>query len=96
MLADPPKRRLAIRLDLGADDLATAANTLRSIAIDLDCADSEEVDRVSGGWSTGYHLTVTITDPEMTGDRFRELLEVWRQERVAERSEQVNTESPVS
>lgn len=76
--SSPPKRRLRLALDLGADDLSTLGAALRSIAHDLEYEDREERETTSGGYSDGYHLELTC-DPAMTGDLFREELEAWRQ-----------------
>jgi hypothetical protein len=93
----PPRRRLRLQLDLGADDIDSLAGELRSIAHDLEYDGREERDTVSGGYGAGYSLKVTVTDLEQTGDRFREELEEWRQRRVAERrAESVSSVSGVS
>lgn len=83
MADEAPKRRLRMSLDLGSDDLPAMACELRSIAHDLEYEGREERDTTSGGYSCGYHLTVSVTDPEMTGERFREELEAWRVASVA-------------
>lgn len=73
-MSDYPQRRLRLNLDLGADDLRHLAEALRTIAIDLELTNREERTVTSGGWSSGYHLELVLTDPEMTGDKYRALL----------------------
>ena len=78
----PPHRRLRLQVDLEADDLDTLTGALREIALDLHIEDREQRVRVSGGYSAGYDLTLTC-DQEQTGDRFRQQLEAWTEERRA-------------
>ena len=88
----PPERRLRLKLDLGADDLDELCGALRSIANELEIEDRETVtDRTSGGYGSGYHLTLSC-DETMTGERFREELEAWRVARVAARRERESTD----
>ena len=68
------QRRLRLTLDLGADDLGSLGDALRDIATDLEIEDRETRTTTSGGWSSGYHLELVVTDPEMTGDKYRQCL----------------------
>lgn len=79
----PPERRLRLTLDLGADDLDEIHSALIMIANSIDLDGREEREVTSGGWASGHHLKLVVTDPEMTGDRFRELLWEWRRACVA-------------
>lgn len=81
----PPKRRLHLTLDLGADDLREAASTLWNIAEEMERDGREERRVTSGGWGSGYSLTMRVTDPEMDGDRFRDELKEWAAERRRQR-----------
>ncbi len=82
----PPHRRLRMKLDLEADDLDSLASALRTMANDFDIDGVETVlDRTSGGYDSGYHLSVAC-NPEQTGDRFREQLAAWAAERRAART----------
>lgn len=89
----PPKRRLRLVLDLGADDLEGVYRALRCIADDLSIEGLERRIVESGGYSSGYHLDLSVTDETMTGDRFREELSAWskarRDARAAPKSEPV-------
>lgn len=80
-----PHRRLRLNLDLEADDLDSLTSAMRIMANDLDVEGQEVVlDRTSGGYDSGYHLTVTC-NPEQTGDRFREQIATWAAARRQER-----------
>lgn len=74
---EPPKRRLHLTLDLGADDLDEVYHALRSIADDLDREQREQRDWTSGGSGSGWHLTLEVTDPAMNAERFYEALKAW-------------------
>ena len=71
-----PHRRLRLHLDLQADSLDDLWHELRQIADDLDREGREVRDVASGGYSSGYHLTLTC-DQYQTGDQYREQLEAW-------------------
>lgn len=84
-MSDIPHRRLRLKLDLEADDLDSLGHALRSIANDLELEEREVVlDRTSGGYDAGYHLTIAC-DEDQTGDRYREQLAAWSAERKARR-----------
>lgn len=80
----PPRRRLRLVLELDADDLDEVVAALGNIACSL-VGGGEERQVTSGGWASGYHLTLT-SDPEQTGDRYREQLSAWSAARRAERA----------
>ena len=79
-MSDLPRRRLVLNLSLQADDLAELGQALRTLGNDLEWENLEEREITSGGYSSGFHLTLTC-DQEMTGDRYRKLL----MERFADR-----------
>lgn len=73
----PPHRRLRLKLDLEADTLDDLTGALRNLANDMDIDSREEVlDRASGGYHSGYHLTLTC-DPGQDHDRFHDQLMAW-------------------
>lgn len=72
-----PQRRLHLALNLDADDLDAVYHALRSIADDLDHDGRETREWTSGGSDSGFHLTLAVTDPEMTAERYYEQLKAW-------------------
>jgi hypothetical protein len=77
----PPRRRLNLLLDLGADDLTELCHALRVLANDLEHDEREVREQTSGGYASGHHLSLTCV-PEMTGDRFRAELADWMKARA--------------
>lgn len=73
----PPERRLRLDLTLHADDLHEVATSLLNIARDLEIEGREERERTSGGYRSGHTLELTVTDPDMDGDRYRAELSEW-------------------
>lgn len=69
----PPTRRLRYTLAGHCDDLAGLQDVLRCIETDLE--DGQETCDISS--SQGFHLTVEITDPEQTPQRYNEQLRAW-------------------
>lgn len=86
----PPENRIHLTLDLHADDIRHAIRALEGIAYDLAVWDSkgrEDGEVTSGGYHSSHHLSVKVTDPEQTGDRYREQLQAWFEKRKAARQE---------
>jgi hypothetical protein len=71
-----PTRRLHVKLDLHADGLDEVRQALEQIGLDLLMDPDETVERTSGGWASGYHLSIKC-DPDMDGDRYRRELSAW-------------------
>lgn len=71
----PKYRRLQLALYLNADSLDELCSALQNIATDLMVEGKEERHITSGGYSSGYQLNLTVPDPEMTGEKYREWLE---------------------
>lgn len=81
----PPRRRLRLSLQLDADSLADLRSTLEQIGVEL-TVEGEigelEVDRTSGGTTSGYRLRLEC-DPRVTHDTFVAALRKWHDERRA-------------
>jgi hypothetical protein len=84
---DGPRRRLRLVLDLGADDLDSLAHALHLLANDLEHDGREERMVTSGGYDSGYHLTLAC-DPDQTGDVYRTQLAAWHSAQTVRGSEQ--------
>lgn len=82
-MSEVPKRRLRLTLDLGADDLDELGSALHTLANDLEADGVEERDVTSGGYGSGYHLLLTVTDPAMDAERFQRDLKDWVAQRKA-------------
>jgi len=81
---EPPRQRhIEVRLKIGADDAESLSVALRNLANDvlIDGTLTRPGNGASGGWDAGFNYAVTV-DESMTGDRYREELERWRQARV--------------
>lgn len=67
----PPRRRLELTLKLGADDWHSLLGTLDHIRFELSVKadDDVPVQIVSGGYDSGYTLTVNIA-PAQTHERW--------------------------
>ncbi len=72
-----PKRRLRLRLDLGADDLGELAHALAVIGNDLEHEGIERRKITSGGYASGWHLVLTC-DGDTDHDSFVAALDEWR------------------
>ncbi len=73
------ERRVNVNIDIGADSIEEAKRFLRSLLFDMErIPEDEPWHSTSGGYSSGGIVKITV-DKEMTGDRYRELLEEWRQ-----------------
>ena len=83
-MSDTPHRRHHLTLDLEADDRAELVNQMHHIADQIEREGRDTADIDSGGWASGHRLRIT-TDPDMTGDRFQELLAEWAADRKANR-----------
>lgn len=84
-VTDPPHRRLRLTLDLEADDLTSLTGALEALATNLLIADRESIpDYASGGYHSGFSYKLTC-DPDQTGDRFRDQLAAWSEQRRAAR-----------
>lgn len=70
----PHKRRFHAQITIGADSLDDLTQVLKEIIFKINAYDTRHC--VSGGSSAGYQLDIT-EQPEMTGDRYRELLTAW-------------------
>lgn len=77
----PPRRRLRLLLDLGADDLHALCAALNVIANDLDHEGRTERETTSGGYSDGWHLVLTDAGEHVTHDSFVAALNEWREAR---------------
>lgn len=68
---------MTLRLD--ADDIDAIVDRLTALATDLhlDKPREEYTAYVSAGWSSSYDLSIKVTDPTMTGDRYRNELTEW-------------------
>lgn len=69
------KRRYSAEITLGADDLPLLRTLLVNLLIDLDRLpdNAQGYESVSGGYA-GDHSIILRFDPEMTHDRYFELL----------------------
>lgn len=67
-----PKRRIQIRLELGADSWEHAAEALRSIALEIDQGYCRG-ESVSGGYTSGYVCSAT-EDPSVSHESFTKAL----------------------
>jgi hypothetical protein len=85
-VAEIPHRRLRLTLDLEADNLGSLTVALENIARDLAIDGRETREVTSGGYSASYHLVLTC-DPDMDGDRYREVLAAWSTARRRSRKE---------
>ncbi|WP_166345047.1 hypothetical protein [Phytoactinopolyspora limicola] len=74
---EPPRRRLRLRLRLEADTLDEIERALTNIGIDLLSQGIETREVISGGYASGYDLSLGC-DPDMDGDRYRAELDAWR------------------
>lgn len=79
----PPERRLHLTLDLHADDMQGIYEALQRIADDVDNEGREERDWTSGGRDSGFHLTLTVTDPDLTPAVYYERLKDWMRAKSA-------------
>lgn len=71
----PPKRRYRLTLDLHADTWDDLADALHNIATQVLIEHHRDV--TSGGYSSGYRLSV-IEDPTMSHDAYIAALDAWR------------------
>lgn len=78
----PPHRRLRLVLDLEADDLAELSAALTRIGNDLEYEGREQREVTSGGYGSGWHLTLT-RDEFMDHDRFATEIAEWHDRRKA-------------
>jgi hypothetical protein len=62
---------------MDADDLQELCSALSTLANDLLYEGQEQREQTSGGWSSGHHLVLTLTDETMDGDTYRRLLREW-------------------
>ena len=87
--ASTPKRRLHLELDLAADSIAEIGRVLANLETDIAVMDingDETFEGISAGWGSSHTLRITLTDPDMTGDRYREELQAWSAEQRAARA----------
>lgn len=73
-----PRRRIEIKIDLGADDWRSAANELRSIVMGWDRGEGRR-GLVSGGPDSGYTVEVD-EDPAWTHDRYFEAIDAMQKD----------------
>jgi hypothetical protein len=90
-LPEIPHRRHQLMLKLEADDIEAMLASLRAIEHDLlikqrDHDWNHPVEITSGGYDSGWHLTVT-SDLSIEGDTYRASLKAWvEQNRAARRA----------
>ena len=65
-----PKRRVTLRIEVGGDSWTDVSSALESIVQRIDC-EGPITSLISGGWSSGYHVT-GVVDEDQTGDKFRQ------------------------
>lgn len=83
---EPPHRVVRLALDLEADGYDDLRHALESIVWMLEAEPRPMgADVTSGGYASGYQLTITV-DQEQTGDAYREQLREWATARRAERA----------
>jgi hypothetical protein len=71
-------RRLRMKLTMRADSLGDACEALRRIADELQDEGPEDVHQVTGRLHTGHGISLEVTDPAMTGSRYRAALKLWK------------------
>lgn len=69
-----PHRRLRLRADIEADDLAELHRTLREIIVRL--SDENAPRHFAGGLSHSYHFELTFNS-QMDGDHYHQALALW-------------------
>ena len=85
----PPRRRLVVTVEIGADDWPNVVRALRECWEWADRKEAgpdgpERIDMCTGGCDAGYTVSGSL-DPSVTHDSYFEAVERWKAERDKER-----------